>query len=222
MPEHTIHTRGRRRWETPLFGRRSGESGKRAENNGLQKTYGNQHVSPFQFSPCSLHKSGVIKCLAKRAEAVCSGEGARKEEVSYLEVFKENGYPRHYVKRALKSKQRAATEQQGQEPTDDRAQPTAGRPDRTDLAVPDDQTTEQPRTTYISIPYVRGTSERIARVLAPHQIRLGYSSKPTLRDKLVKAKDVAPKDLQKVSFTRLFVTVVPLMLARPGVLKARD
>ena len=45
--------------------------------------------------------------------------------------------------------------------------------------------------------YVKGTSERIARVLAPHQIRLGHSSKPTLRDKLVRAKDVPPKDLQK-------------------------
>jgi len=50
---------------------------------------------------------------------------------------------------------------------------------------------------YISIPYVKGTSERIARVLAPHGIRLGHSSKPTLRDRLVKVKDGIPKEQQQ-------------------------
>ena len=127
-------------------------------------------------------KTGVIKCLSKRAGAVCSDEDAKMEETAYLEqVFKDNGYPRGYVRRALESKDQDAPEE---------ARPS-------DPTNPSRLPTEQARPTYISIPYVKGTSERIGRILAPHQIRLGYSSKPTLRDKLVKAKDVIPKTLQK-------------------------
>ena len=33
--------------------------------------------------------------------------------------------------------------------------------------------------------------------MAPHQIRLGFNSKPTLRDRLVRAKDAVPKHMQK-------------------------
>ena len=144
-------------------------------------------------------KTGVIKCLAKRAETVCSDQDARLEELKYLEqIFECNGYPREYVKRALKPKQRDLTRtDQEPEPANSQPQPTIGPPNQTEPTASVDPRTERPRPTYISIPYVKGTSEKIARVLAPHQIRLGYSSKPTLWEKLVKVKDGVPKDLQK-------------------------
>ena len=75
-------------------------------------------------------------------------------------------------------------------------QPTARDPtaDQGDQPQP---TSARLRPTYISMPYVKGTSENIGRNLALHQIRLGCSSKPTVWDKLVRAKDGVPKDLRK-------------------------
>ena len=107
-------------------------------------------------------KTGVIKCLAKRAETVCSDQDARLEELKYLEqIFECNGYPREYVKRALKPKQRDLTRtDQEPEPANSQPQPTIGPPNQTEPTASDDPRTERPRPTYISIPYVKGTSEK--------------------------------------------------------------
>ena len=58
-------------------------------------------------------------------------------------------------------------------------------------------TTQAGRTTYVSLPYIRGVSERIGRVLAPLNIKIANNSKPTLREKLVGVKDCKPKEQQK-------------------------
>ena len=89
-----------------------------------------------------------------------------------------------------------------------RNEPSSDQPDEQD--PPDDHrsnsqpntdhsqpTTERQRPMYISVPYVKGTSEKIGRILAPHNIRIGHSSRPTLRERLVKAKDAVPKELRK-------------------------
>ena len=157
-------------------------------------------------------KTGVIKCLAKRAKVVCSEEDGLREETAHLEqVFRGNGYPREYMRRALKNKEGDPTEDRGPktdgenrqetESSSDQPQPTARDPTEDQGPEMTDNrhqpTASRPRPTYISMPYVKGTSEKIARILAPHQIRLGHSSKPTLRDKLVRAKDAVPKDMRK-------------------------
>ena len=121
---------------------------------------------------------------------VCSEEETKVKETAHLEqVFMANGYPKNYIRRALKPRRRgppSANQRTDSEPTND--QPTNDQPE---------PTAERPRTTYISIPYVKGTSEKIGRILAPHRIRVGHSSRPTLRDKLVKVKDTVSSDLQK-------------------------
>ena len=43
-----------------------------------------------------------------------------------------------------------------------------------------------------TIPYVKGTSERIARILRPHDITVAHKPSTTLRDVLTKVKDPSP------------------------------
>ena len=43
--------------------------------------------------------------------------------------------------------------------------------------------------TYMSLPYVRGVSEKIGRTLAPHKIKVAHKSRPTLKNLLTKVKD---------------------------------
>ena len=56
---------------------------------------------------------------------------------------------------------------------------------------------EKPQMTYLSLPYVRGVSEKIGRVLAPHNIRLAHKSRPTLKNLLTKLKDRTPSEERK-------------------------
>ena len=58
--------------------------------NALKTTVYRKPTATNEYPHFSSHhadftKTGVIKCLAKRAEAACSEEGARKEEIAYLE-----------------------------------------------------------------------------------------------------------------------------------------
>ena len=43
-----------------------------------------------------------------------------------------------------------------------------------------------------TIPYLKGTSERIARILRPHDITVAHKPSTTLRDVLTKVKDPSP------------------------------
>ena len=43
-----------------------------------------------------------------------------------------------------------------------------------------------------TIPYVKGTSERIARILRPHDITVAHKPSTTLRDVVTKVKDPSP------------------------------
>jgi len=138
-----------------------------------------QHLSHHAHSI----KSGVLRCLAKRGEVVCSDAEAKAEEMNYLrQVFRENGYPERYVSRAMGSREE---------------QNHAGPPVSEDQRQDNQQDEERARPTYVSVPYLKGVSERIGRVLAPFEIKIGHSSKPNLRNLLVKVKDSTAKEHQK-------------------------
>ena len=55
---------------------------------------------------------------------------------------------------------------------------------------------EANRPTYISLPYVKGMSEPIARVLKQHNIKTGHKSR-TLRNHLVQVKDKVGPEMKK-------------------------
>ena len=89
-------------------------------------------------------------------------------------VFKQHGYPSHVIKKAFDVRNRKK---------DGTAQDTVNQ-------------NEANRTTYISLPYVKGLSEPIARVLKQHNIKTGHKSR-TLRDHLMQVKDKVPSEMKK-------------------------
>ena len=108
-------------------------------------------------------KAGIAKCLATRAEAVCSeASSLRKERNHICDILEANGYPRKFVKKAIKKKRQE----------------------------PQTEADEEPRAEkmYAKVPYVPGISEQIAKILRPKGIQVAHSS-GRLRGRLVRVKD---------------------------------
>ena len=54
--------------------------------------------------------------------------------------------------------------------------------------------TNEDKKVTATIPYVKGASERIARILRPYNILVAHKPSTTLRDVLTKVKDPSPKN----------------------------
>jgi hypothetical protein len=121
------------------------------------------------YHPAS-HKSATIKTLVKRAHVVCSSSEDLKTELQHLnEIFDVNNYPKPFV--------RGVTEQF--------SKPTADN---------EISNTSEDKKVIATIPYVKGTSERIARILRPYNIVVAHKPTTTLRDVLTRVKDPSPKN----------------------------
>ena len=97
-------------------------------------------------------------------------ETETREKERLKSFFKQHGYPDHVIKKGL-----------------------AKKAQHDDSAVTHG---EANRTTYMSLPYVKGLSEPIARVLKQHSIKTGHQSR-TLRSHLVRVKDRVGSEMQK-------------------------
>ena len=131
---------------------------------------------PSRFSACNIEKLGValgtrlvkkgtVRCLYDRAPNLTQRDENLKSNL--MKTFIGNGYPRAFVRSALK--QRTPRE-------------------------PDDNETERPPMAYL--PYVAGISERIRKVCRDFNIRTVFKSRPTLRSLLTKVKDPLPTTKQ--------------------------
>ena len=73
--------------------------------------------------------------------------------------------------------------------------------------VPSQSTTTN--STYVSIPYVKGTSEAIRRILAPLDIKTTFRPNNTLRQMLVHPKDPTPLQEKQVLCIKSLVVAAP-------------
>ena len=105
-------------------------------------------------------KTGIIRTLLQRAKRICNSEAAAVNETRHIQkVFGQNGYPRGFIGRAMNpSPPRTTTE----------------------------ETPEVVAT--VTIPYIKGTSEAIRRILARENIRVAFRSKTTIRSILTNVK----------------------------------
>ena len=105
------------------------------------------------YNPTS-HKATTIRTLTRRAQLVCDSPDSLQDETDYLNnVFSKNNYNTDFVRRNTHSN------------TDSNTQTNSG-----------------PVTTATAtIPYIRGTSETIARILQPYNIRVAHKPITTLR-----------------------------------------
>ncbi|CAH3044775.1 unnamed protein product, partial [Porites lobata] len=108
------------------------------------------------------------RTLTRRAQLVCDSPDSLQDETDYLNnVFSKNNYNTDFVRRNTHSN------------TDSNSQTNSG-----------------PVTT-ATIPYIRGTSETIARILQPYIIRVAHKPITTLRRLLTNVKDKdKPEDRQ--------------------------
>ncbi len=118
---------------------------------------------------CSFILTDLGIPVTTRARDLCSDDSKRQAKLNKLhKIFRANGYPDRFIEKAIAPNPTAAA----------------------------DMTTAEPPA-YVSVPYVKGVSERIQRVLAPLNIRVAHQSKPTLKNLLVKIKDPIPAQDQK-------------------------
>ena len=113
-------------------------------------------------------KATTIRTRTRQAQLVCDSPDSLQDETDHLyNVFSKNNYNAYFVRRNTHSN------------TDSNTQTNSG-----------------PVTT-ATIPYIRGTSETIARILQPYNIRVAHKPITTLRRLLTNVKDKdKPEDRQ--------------------------
>ena len=125
-------------------------------------THTDRLLDQSSYNPTS-RKATVttIQTLTRRAQLVCDSADGLADENNYLDnVFNKNNYNKDFVRRN----------------TYKNTEPNVTNNDATPV-------------TTVTIPYVRGTSETIARILLPYNIRVAHKPITTLRQLLTKVKD---------------------------------
>ena len=124
-------------------------------------THTGRLLDQSSYNPTS-HKATTIRTLTRRAQLVCDSPDSLQDETDYVNnVFSKNNYSTDFVRRNTRSN------------TDSHSQTNVK---------------SGPATT-ATIPYIRGTSETIARILQPYNIRVVHKPITTLLRLLTNVKD---------------------------------
>ena len=114
-------------------------------------THTDRLLDQSSYNPTS-HKATTIQTLTRRAQLVCDSPDSLADENNYLDnVFNKNNYNKDFVRRNT-------YKNTGPNVTNNNATPV----------------------TTVTIPYVKGTSETIARILQPYSIRVAHKPIATL------------------------------------------
>ena len=143
------------------------------DNNKLKTTiyrkptHTNRLLDRSSYNPTS-HKATTIRTLTRRAQLVCDSLDSLQDESDYLNnVFSKSNYNTDFVRRNTHSNTDSNT-----------------------------QTNSDPVTTG-TILYITGTSETIARILQPYNIRVAHKPITTLRRLLTNVKDKDKPDYRQ-------------------------
>ena len=136
------------------------------DNNKLRTTiyrkptHTDRLLDQSSYNPTS-HKATTIRTLTRRAQLVCDSPDSLTDENKYLDnVFNKNNYNRDFIRHN----------------TYRNSEPNATNTNATPV-------------TTATIPYIKGTSETIARILQPYNIRIAHKPITTLRQLLTNVKD---------------------------------
>ena len=146
------------------------------KNNGLLKTkvyrkptHTERYLSFDSHHPIS-HKKAVVRSLTDRARCVPSSNQERSNEMKYvISTLKDNGYPKRFILEASKPK-KFSEKMSGSTP------------------VSDDSGYK-----FCVLPYVRGTSEPIKRILEQFGVKVAFKPHFTIGNLFPKPKDPVPK-----------------------------
>ena len=128
-----------------------------------------QITRPVIVQPTS-HKATTIRALTRRATLVCDSSDSLQDETDYLNnVFSKSNYSADFVRRNTHSDAYSNTQ----------------------------TNVNSGHVTTATIPYIRVTSETIARIIQPYNIRVAHKPITTLRRLLANVKDKdKPEDRQ--------------------------
>ena len=136
------------------------------DNNKLRTTiyrkptHTDRLLDQSSYNPTS-HKATTIRTLTRRAQLDCDSPDSLTDENKYLDnVFNKNNYNRDFIRHN----------------TYRNSEPNATNTNATPV-------------TTATIPYIKGTSETIARILQPYNIRVAHKPITTLRQLLTNVKD---------------------------------
>ena len=104
-------------------------------------------------------KTGIIRTLLQRSKRICNSEEALTKEREHVhKVFKNNGYTTGFINRAMSPVQPKSTPEQ-------------------EIYI-----------TMVILPYIKGTSEQVRRILGRVNIRVAFRNKTTIRSLLTSVK----------------------------------
>ena len=130
-------------------------------DDNLQKTDTYRQTTPPIILQPNFSQSYDYKTLTRRAQLVCDSPDSLTDEIKYLDnVFNKNNYKQDFIRHN----------------TYRNSEPNATN------------TSATPVTT-ATIPYIKGTSETIARILQPYNICVAHKPITTLRQLLTNVKD---------------------------------
>ena len=129
----------------------------------------NVYLKEHSYHPESI-KLGIIKSIFDRALSICDNENTDREIEQNRNIFKDNGFDDNQIHRCL---QRALR----------------GRRNKT--------SENRENKKYVSLPYVKGLSEKISRTLSKHNIIVAHKSNRTIKDILCHPKDKITEEEKK-------------------------
>ena len=124
-------------------------------------THGGKYLDFRSNNPVT-HKKSVISTLFKRSKEICDAENKIQEDNEIRKQLKENNYPANIINKVYK---------------------------KINNSIPQDRNPPNPSTKFVSAPYIRNASERIARALKPHGIIMAHKPSHTLKSILSNPKD---------------------------------
>ena len=123
-----------------------------------------RYLDAGSYHPTS-HKRSTAVTLFKRAANLCSDENVNTEVDNVKKILKTNGYNNNIISSSLTR--------------------------RNTPGVGDSQANNE-NFKYVSVPYIKGASERVDKILQRYGYKLGHHLTHTLESKLSKLKDMRP------------------------------
>jgi len=143
---------------------RKSDSGTLGFNVFKKPTHTDKYLSFSSYHPVS-HKRSVISSLLNRVENICDDD-YKVDEINRIEdALQCNGYTKAII--------------------DSVKRRTIGR----QVTSLNNVVSVSPRTSYVKAPYIKGVSEKAARILNRHNVRLAHKPTHTLRGQLCHLKD---------------------------------
>ena len=135
-----------------------------------KKTHTDKYLN-FTSNHPPQHKRSVVNTLLDRADKIPStNRGKRKERKHVINVLKDNGYPLEFI-RSCENKRRRQNKKLSSQNNENVTQNIAGP------------------SNHIVIPYIKGVSEKISRILQRENIRVSFQPVRTLQQEFPKPKD---------------------------------